>query len=82
MSALQMPSSYFAVIVTFGIFFFFLNAYILTLILSHPLASPLWLVISFAGLIGLIYSYRLVRVQQEQLIEEKRIRDAKEDSSE
>jgi hypothetical protein len=46
------------------------------------LASPLWLVISFAGLIGLIYSYRLVRVQQEQLIEEKRIRDAKEDSSE
>ena len=81
MSALQLPSSYYAVIVTFGIFFFFLNAYVLTLVLSHPLASPLWLVISLIGLAGLIYSYRLVRIQQAKLVEEKRARDAKQVAS-
>ncbi|MHA2424556.1 MAG: hypothetical protein ACXAEF_07195 [Candidatus Thorarchaeota archaeon] len=78
MSAFQLPSSYYSVIITFGVFFFFLNAYILTLVLSHPWSSPIWLVISIAGLIGLIYSYRLVRTQQEELIEEKRKRDANE----
>ncbi|MDF1540704.1 MAG: hypothetical protein P1Q69_17540 [Candidatus Thorarchaeota archaeon] len=78
MSALQLPSSYYAVLVTFAVFFFFLNAYILTLILSHPLASPLWLVISVIGLIGLLYSIRLVRIQQAELIQEKAERNAAE----
>ncbi|MFW9849597.1 MAG: hypothetical protein ACFFF4_10660 [Candidatus Thorarchaeota archaeon] len=75
MSALKMPSSFYYVIVSFGIFFFFLNAYILTLILAHPWSSPIWLVISLVGLFGLIYSYRLVRIQQAQLIKEKNSRE-------
>ncbi|MFW9910244.1 MAG: hypothetical protein ACFFEF_16930 [Candidatus Thorarchaeota archaeon] len=75
MSLLEMPSSFYAVIVSFGIFFFFLNVYILTLAFSHPLSSPVWLLISIIGLAGLIYSYRLMRIQQAQLIAQKKAKD-------
>ena len=71
-----MPSSYFAVLVSFAIFFFFLNVYILTLLLLHPLASPWWLILSIIGLVGLLYSIRLVRIQQVELVRQKAERDA------
>jgi hypothetical protein len=72
MSQTIMPSSYYAVIVTFGIFFACLNIYIFTLWLSHPLASPLWLIGVLIGAIGFVYSIRLVQVQQAELVEKKR----------
>ena len=67
-----MPWSYYAVILTFGIFFASLNIYIFTLWLAHPLASPFWLVGVGLGAIGLIYSIRMVRIHQAELVEKKR----------
>jgi len=57
------------VIVTFGIFFFSLNAYILTVWLSHPLRSDLWLIGVAVGLVGLLYSLQMIRVHQSERIE-------------
>jgi tetrahydromethanopterin S-methyltransferase subunit E len=71
MSYLELPSSYSLTIVSFAIFFFSINAYILTLLIDHPFASPLWLVGVVVGLIALVYSYRMVQHQQRELIEEK-----------
>ncbi|MHA2024255.1 MAG: hypothetical protein ACW98U_00020 [Candidatus Thorarchaeota archaeon] len=71
MSQSSMPWSYYAVILTFGIFFASLNIYILTLWLSHPFANPLWLIGVVIGAIGLIYSIRMVRVHQRELVEKK-----------
>ncbi|MHA1935534.1 MAG: hypothetical protein ACW97A_09640 [Candidatus Thorarchaeota archaeon] len=71
MSALELPWSYYATIVTFGIFFASLNIYILTLWLVHPLASPWWLLGVVIGLLGLLYSLRMVRVHQRELVEKK-----------
>jgi hypothetical protein len=66
-----MPSSYYAVIITFGIFFASLNIYIFTLWLAHPLASPFWLIGVGIGAVGLIYSVKLLRLQQRELVEKK-----------
>jgi len=73
MSQASMPWSYYAVILTFGIFFASLNIYGFTLWLSHPLASPLWLIGAVIGAVGLIYSIRMVRIHQRELIEKKRL---------
>ncbi|MHA1903044.1 MAG: hypothetical protein ACXADL_01575 [Candidatus Thorarchaeota archaeon] len=71
MSSLELPWSYYATIVTFGIFFASLNIYILTLWLAHPLASPWWLLGVAIGILGLMYSLRMVRVHQRELVEMK-----------
>lgn len=71
MSQTSMPWSYYAVILTFGIFFASLNIYILTLWLAHPFASPFWLIFVGLGAIGLIYSIRMVRIHQAELVEKK-----------
>ena len=66
-----MPWSLYAVVVTFGVFFFCLNVYILTNFLSHPWASDYWIIGIIVGLIGLIFSGRMVRIHQEELIAKK-----------
>jgi hypothetical protein len=64
-----LPWSFYGVIVTFGVFFFSFNAYILTIWLSHPLRSDLWLIGVVLGLVGMLYSVRMVRVHQREKIE-------------
>ncbi len=81
MSALELPSSYFMVIVTFAVFFFSLNVFIIAELTSNPAASPLWLIGVAVGLIGLLYSYRMVRIHQKELIEAKKQRDAESATS-
>jgi uncharacterized protein (DUF983 family) len=78
----EMPSSYYATLASFGIFFACLNIYILTLWLAHPMASPLWLVGVIIGALMLVYSVRLVRIQQAELIEKKRLETSAEQSEE
>ncbi|MFW9811773.1 MAG: hypothetical protein ACFFF9_04890 [Candidatus Thorarchaeota archaeon] len=73
MSLTRLPWSYYAVILTFGVFFASLNIYILTLWLAHPFASPYWLIIVGIGAIGLIYSIRMVRIHQAELVEKKQV---------
>lgn len=67
-----MPWSFYSTIATFGVFFFCLNVYILTKVFSHPMASEFWLIGVVAGLIGLLYSIRMVRIHQEELIQKKK----------
>lgn len=74
MSNPKLPWSFYAVLVSFGIFFASLNIYLLTLFLQHPLASPLWLIGVVIGLIALLFSVRMVRIHQAILIEQKRAR--------
>ncbi len=71
MSSRRLPLSFYLTLVTFGVFFACLNIYILTAILNHPWASPLWLVGVLIGLAGLIYSAVLVRRDQRRLVSEK-----------
>ncbi|MFW9809876.1 MAG: hypothetical protein ACFFE6_10930 [Candidatus Thorarchaeota archaeon] len=75
MSKQSLPWSYYAVILTFGIFFATSNIYIFTLWLAHPLASPLWLIGVAIGAIGLIYSISMVRNHQRELIEKKKLEE-------
>ncbi|MFW9846654.1 MAG: hypothetical protein ACFFD6_07900 [Candidatus Thorarchaeota archaeon] len=75
MSTPRFPWSFYAVIVTFAVFFFSLNVYIITLWLSHPLRSDLWLLGVGIGLVGLIYSIYMVRVHQRELIAAKEQRN-------
>ena len=72
MSQVKMPWSFSAILVTFAIFFFSLNVYILTNLLSHPWASDLWLIGIVAGGAGLLFSIRMIRVHQQQMIENKK----------
>ncbi len=74
MSNPKLPWSFYAVLVSFGIFFASLNIYLLTLFLQHPLASPLWLIGVVIGLVALLFSVRMVRIHQAILIEQKRAR--------
>ena len=76
MSTPRFPWSFYAVIVTFAIFFFSLNVYVFTLWLSHPLQSNLWLVGVAIGLVGLIYSIYMVRVHQKEMIAAKEQSDS------
>ncbi len=71
MSFFQLPWSYSAAIVTFGIFFFSLNVYVFTLLLGHPFASPLWIVFSIIGLVGFVYSLRMAKKHQAELVAKK-----------
>ncbi len=76
MSQPRMPWSYYAVIISFGIFFASLNIYGFTLWLTHPLASPLWLIGVLLGGVGLIYSIRMVRIHQAELVEKKHVEES------
>ena len=67
-----MPWSFYATIATFGLFFFCLNVYILTRVFSHPYASDLWLIGVLGGLISLLYSIRMVRIHQAELVQLKK----------
>jgi len=71
-----LPRSYYAIIISFGIFFFSLNVYILTKWLSHPFASELWLIGIFGGLAMLLYSVWILRKHQKKLIEAKQIEES------
>ncbi|MHA1961479.1 MAG: hypothetical protein ACW99U_14750 [Candidatus Thorarchaeota archaeon] len=75
MSGTTLPWSFYATIVTFAVFFFSLNVYIVTLLLAHPWASPYWLIGVAVGLVGLIFSYRMVRIHQRELIERKMLQE-------
>lgn len=68
MSILKLPWSFSAAMITFGVFFFSLNVYVLTLVLSHPMASPWWMAISIVGLAGFIYSLRMAKKHQAELV--------------
>ena len=72
MSFNQLPWSFYATLGSFAIFFASLNIYILTLWLAHPMASPLWLVGVVVGALCLVYSIRMVRIHQAELVEVKR----------
>ncbi|MCK4484797.1 MAG: hypothetical protein KAU89_08225 [Candidatus Thorarchaeota archaeon] len=78
MSQVKMPWSFSVLLVTFAIFFFSLNVYIVTSLLSHPWASDLWLIGVVVGGIGLLYSIRMLRVHQQQLIEARNEREHQE----
>ncbi|MFQ5833539.1 MAG: hypothetical protein ACE5H4_12600 [Candidatus Thorarchaeota archaeon] len=64
----RLPWSFYAVIVSFGVFFFSLNVYILTILLQHPLRSDLWIIGIVGGFLGLIYSVSMTRVHQRERI--------------
>jgi len=72
MTQRRLPWSFYSTLLTFGVFFFCLNVYILTALFHHPYASPLWLVGMAVGLIGLLLSIRMVRIHQAEMIERKR----------
>jgi len=71
MSRQQMPWSFYSTLVSFAIFFVCINIFILTKILEHPLSSDLWLIGVVAGFVLLLYSIRMVRIHQKELIEKK-----------
>lgn len=73
MSRQQMPWSFYATLVSFAIFFACLNIYVLTMLLAHPLSSDLWLIGVVAGFVLLLYSIRMVRIHQKELIEKKEV---------
>ena len=73
-----MPWSFYATLASFAIFFASVNIYIITLWLAHPLASPLWLVGVVVGALCLVYSIRMVRVHQAELLEKKRLETSTE----
>jgi hypothetical protein len=67
-----MPWSFYTTLLSFGLFFSTLNIYILTEILNHPAASPLWLVGVIVGFVALLYSIRMVRIHQVELVAQRR----------
>ncbi|TFG27626.1 hypothetical protein EU528_12460 [Candidatus Thorarchaeota archaeon] len=71
MSKQQMPWSFYSTLVSFAIFFVSINIFILTKILGHPLSSDLWLIGVVAGFVLLLYSIRMVRIHQKELIIQK-----------
>jgi len=76
------PWSFYSTLVTFAIFFGPLNIYIVTILISHPWANPIWLIISLFGLVGLLYSIRMVRIHQQEMINAKALEDAQASSNE
>ncbi len=71
MSKRQMPWSFYSTLISFAIFFASINVYILTNLLSHPLSSDLWLIGVVGGFILLLYSVRMVKIHQRELIDNK-----------
>jgi hypothetical protein len=80
MSLMEMPWSFHASLISFAIWFASLNIYLITLWLDHPFASPLWLIGVVIGVVCQIYSYRMVRIHQAELIEKKRLESSEESS--
>ena len=68
-----LPWSFYAVLITFAVFFLSLNMYIFTIWLDHPLRSDIWILLSAVGLVGLAYSIRMVRIHQNERIREKEL---------
>ncbi|MHA1779968.1 MAG: hypothetical protein ACTSYL_03765, partial [Candidatus Thorarchaeota archaeon] len=62
MTETKMPWSFYAVLISFGVFFASLNIYVLSEILSHPLPNDPWLFGIVGGFIALLYSVYMVRV--------------------
>ncbi len=71
MSKQQMPWSFYSTLLSFAIFFVCINIYILTNLIGHPLSSDLWLIGVVGGFILLLYSVRMVRIHQRDLIGRK-----------
>jgi hypothetical protein len=71
MSRQQMPWSFYSTLLSFAVFFACINIYLLTSILGHPLASDLWLIGVVMGFVLLMYSVRMVRIHQRELVEKK-----------
>ncbi|MGY5872351.1 MAG: hypothetical protein RTV72_08910 [Candidatus Thorarchaeota archaeon] len=71
MSNQNIPWSFYATLLSFALFFASINIYLLTLWLSHPLSSNLWLIGAVLGFVLLLYSIRMVRIHQREMIEEK-----------
>ncbi len=80
MSGQKMPWSFYATLISFAIFFTCINIYIMTSLLSHPFASDLWLIGVFGGFILLLYSVRMVRVHQREMIKMKEEMNVSNDS--
>ncbi len=74
----NMPSSYYAILGSFAIFFGCLNVAVLTFLLNHPFQSNLWFVGTAIGLVMLLISIRMMRIQQRDLIEKRREQELKE----
>ena len=72
MSKKQMPWSFYSTLISFAIFFASINIYILTNLLSHPLSSDLWLIGVVGGFILLLYSVRMVRIHQQELVDKSK----------
>jgi len=68
----QMPWSFYSTLISFAIFFASINIYILTNLLSHPLSSDLWLIGVVGGFILLLYSIRMVRIHQQELVDKSK----------
>ena len=68
----ELPWSFYAILASFAIFFGCLNIYLLTLWLDHPFGSWLWLLGAIIGLILLIVSIYMMRIQQRDMIMRKR----------
>jgi len=71
MSRQKMPWSFYSTLISFAIFFTCINIYILTKLISHPMSSELWLIGAVAGFVLLLYSIRMVRIHQRELIEKR-----------
>ncbi|NWF95721.1 MAG: hypothetical protein HXY34_06230 [Candidatus Thorarchaeota archaeon] len=74
----SLPWSFYSILLTFGVFFFSLNVWILGRLLSHPMSSDVWLVGILLGGIGTLCSIRMVRVHQAELVAAKRAREQAE----
>ncbi|MFW9961023.1 MAG: hypothetical protein ACFFDV_08390 [Candidatus Thorarchaeota archaeon] len=68
----KMPWSFYSTLASFAVFFACTNIYILTRWLNHPLFSEFWLIGVLVGLVWLLYSIRMVRIHQKEMIERKR----------
>ncbi len=75
----RLPFSFYAVLVTFGVFFASVLIYVMTRLLDHPWASDLWLVGVTVGAVGLVVSIRLVRRDQERMVRERAARGGQQE---
>ncbi|TFG28285.1 hypothetical protein EU527_17500 [Candidatus Thorarchaeota archaeon] len=71
MSSKKMQWSFYAILISFAIFFASLNIYIMTSLLDHPWKSHLWIIGVIIGLAMLIYSIYIMRIHQKQMISSK-----------
>jgi uncharacterized membrane protein (DUF485 family) len=67
----KLPWSFYSTLASFGLFFACVNIYIITKWLNHPLSSDLWLIGIVIGFMWLVYSVRMVRIHQHEMINRK-----------